>query len=143
MIDYLSPLLEEEPALDWQEPVRVPAADREEPGLPETVDSGKAGMEALHPAAAQTGVENLEGETLLDSDLSWAEPLEGRTVGSAVLDQRLRRTGRVSRLARGGGSAVTVTLPDRSSPAPALDLLDLDRAVQRDARRYDGGFTLY
>ena len=143
MIDYLSPLLEEEPNLDWQEPVWVPAADREEPGLPETVGSGKAGMEALHYAAAQTGVENLEGETVLNPDLSWAEPLEGRTAGSAVLAQRLRRTGRVSRLARGGGSTVTVTLPDRSSPAPALDLLALDRAVQRDARRYDGGFTLY
>ena len=108
MIDYLSPLLEEEPGLDWQEPVWVPAADREEPGLPETVDSGKAGMEALHYAAAQAGVENLEGETGLTPDLSWAEPLEGRTVSSAVLAQRLRRTGRVSRLARGGGSTVTV-----------------------------------
>ena len=143
MIDYLSPLLEEEPNLDWQEPIRVPAADRGEPGLPETVGSGKAGMEVLDYAAAQTGVENLEGETVLNPDLSWAEPLEGRTVSSAVLAQRLRRIGRVSRLARGGGSTVTVTLSDRSPPAPALDLLALDRAVQRDARRYDGGFTLY
>ena len=143
MIDYLSPLLEEEPGLDWQEPVWAPAADREEPGLPETVDSGKAGVEALRSAAAQTGVENLDGETVFATDLSWAESLEGRTLGAAELARQIRRTGRVSRLAREGGIPVTVPLPEASGSTAAPDLLDLDRAVQRDARRYDGGFTLY
>lgn len=143
MIDYLSPLLEEETELDWREPVWVPPADREEPGLPETVDSVRAGVEDLRYAAAQTGVENLDGETVLTPDLSWAEPLERRTLGAAELARRIRQTGRVSRLAREGGAPVTVTLPEVSGSAAAPNLLDLDRAVQRDARRYDGGFTLY
>lgn len=143
MIDYLSPLLEEEPSLDWQEPVWVPAADREAPGQSDRSVPAAAGVETLAQTPSKPLARDLDGETAPGLSLSWAEPLEGRTVGSAVLAQRLRRTGRVSRLARGGGTAVTVTLPDRSSPAPALDLLALDRAVQRDARRYDGGFTLY
>lgn len=143
MIDYLSPLLEEEPNLDWQEPVWVPAANREDPGEPDRSVPPAAGVENLSRTTSLSQARDLDGETAPELSLSWVEPLEGRTVGSAVLAQRLRRTNRVSRLARGGGSTVTVTLPDRSSPAPALDLLALDRAVQRDARRYDGGFTLY
>ena len=38
---------------------------------------------------------------------------------------------------------MTVTLVEGSSRAEHLDLETLDRAVQRDARRYDGGFSLY
>lgn len=142
MIDYLSPLLEEEPNLDWQEPVWVPAEDREEPGQPDRSIPPAAGVENLTRTRSRPQARNLDGETAPDLSLSWAA-LEEQTVSSAILAQRLRRIGRVSRLARGGGSTVTVTLPDRSSPTPALDLLALDRAVQRDARRYDGGFTLY
>lgn len=143
MIDYLSPLLEEETELDWREPAWVPAAERETPRPPETGEPAKAGVEALRYAAAQAGGVNLDGETELAPDLSWAEPLGRRTLGAAELAQRIRRTGRVSRLAREGGVPVTVTLPEASGSAAAPDLLDLDRAVQRDARRYDGGFTLY
>ena len=33
--------------------------------------------------------------------------------------------------------------PDRLTVTQLGALLALDRAVQRDARRYDGGFTLY
>ena len=37
----------------------------------------------------------------------------------------------------------TVTLSEAPDPAPGLTAGELDRAVERDARRYDGGFSLY
>lgn len=57
----------------------------------------------------------------------------------------LGQTSRVSRLVaeREAGRApaiVTVSVP---AAAERRDWEDLDRAVQRDARRYDGGFALY
>ncbi len=57
----------------------------------------------------------------------------------------LGRTARVSRLAAegaAGGSPAIVTVPAPAHEA-RRDWEDLDRAVQRDARRYDGGFALY
>ena len=143
MIDYLSPLLEEETGLDWQEPVRVPAADRKGSGAPDPERPAAAGVEPLAQTMGQVQGHDLAHGEAPDGDLLWAEPLEKRTLGAAVLAQRLRRTGRVSRLAQGGGTTMTVTLPEQVRSSQSLDLLALDRAVQRDARRYDGGFPFY
>lgn len=143
MIDYLSPLLEEETSLDWQEPVRVPAADRKGSGAPDPEDPAAAGVAPPTQTRTQVQGHDLANGEAPDRDLLWGEPLEKRTLGAAVLAQRLRRTGRVSRLAQGGRTAVTVTLPDQGGTRQSLDLLELDRAVQRDARRYDGGFPFY
>ena len=142
MIDYLSPLLEEETDLAWREEIRVPSADRQTAGL---VRSAPAAAGVTPPTQTRTQVQghDLANGEAPDRDLLWAEPLEKRTLGAAVLAQRLRRTGRVSRLAQGGRTAVTVTLPDQGGTRQSLDLLELDRAVQRDARRYDGGFPFY
>lgn len=51
--------------------------------------------------------------------------------------------GRVERLALGEerGQTVPLTLPVWSQGTESVE--SLDRAVQRDARRYDGGFSLY
>lgn len=49
------------------------------------------------------------------------------------------RTGFVQRERR----AFSVTLPEVPSEASGLTAEELDRAVERDARRYDGGFPLY
>lgn len=40
-------------------------------------------------------------------------------------------------------SAIEVLLPEKVQAEPGLTVEELDRAVERDARRYDGGFSLY
>lgn len=142
MIDYLSPLLEEETDLAWTEGVQVPPAGRQTADLVRLAPAA-AGVEPLTQTRAQGQGHDLANGEAPDRDLLWAEPLEKRTLGSAVLAQRLRRAGRVSRLAQGGGTIMTVTLPEQVRSSQSLDLLELDRAVQRDARRYDGGFPFY
>ena len=65
-------------------------------------------------------------------------------MGPAQLYAALRRTAGLSRLAAGGGGTIPVVLPAASAPVETgQDWEALDRAVQRDARRYDGGFSLY
>ena len=53
------------------------------------------------------------------------------------------KVGRVERLILGEerGQVVPLALPGWSQRAETVE--HLDRAVQRDARRYDGGFSLY
>ena len=69
---------------------------------------------------------------------------EERAEAAGVLLQALSRTGRSLRALRSGPGILTVTLPGESGETAAgADLESLDLAVQRDARRYDGGFPLY
>ena len=66
-----------------------------------------------------------------------------RGQGVGELSHRLARTAQAVRWLAGGGTAGTVPLP---SPVPGergTDWTALDRAVERDARRYDRGFPLY
>jgi len=61
--------------------------------------------------------------------------------GAAWLYQRLRATAAAAYPGRAGQ---TVTLVKEAGPAAqALSPTELDRALERDARRYDGGFTLF
>ena len=86
-------------------------------------------------------------------------PLTGaRTGAEAEWDAPLGRRGRelpvslaaALRKARTGADFVrrerrnlTVTLPEAPAVAGSFSAEELDRAVERDARRYDGGFSLY
>ena len=72
-------------------------------------------------------------------------PQEGGEISPRELYAALGRTARVSRLAAEGAAGrapAIVTVPAPVHEA-RQDWEDLDRAVQRDARRYDGGFALY
>ena len=64
-------------------------------------------------------------------------------VGRVELYAAMGKVGRVERLILGEerGQAVPLALSGWSQRAETVD--HLDRAVQRDARRYDGGFSLY
>jgi len=69
-------------------------------------------------------------------------PQKGRGEGSQAVYRSLVRSERAAGAVRGPGRRLTVTLPE--TPASGgLDAQELDRAVERDARRYDGGFWLY
>jgi len=75
--------------------------------------------------------------------------------GAAGLYRRLVRTGAAAERTARAGSGNTVRAETASGPAggwpgaepggmaPAFGPEELDRAFQRDARRYDGGFPLY
>lgn len=68
---------------------------------------------------------------------------ERSALAGEALYEALRRAARTARAGRQGPGTVALTLPDRAVSAPNLTLTDIDRAVQRDARRFDGGYTLY
>ncbi len=145
MRDYLTPLVEEEPGVEWKEPGR-PGERRpregEEAGLRPAEREIVEKREETTPFVEKSG-EFGEGFGENEDNFVWLDgPGRGRS-GAANLAGRLRRTGRVSRIARGEAPGLTVTAPEAAGGPGGMDLLELDRAVQRDARRYDGGFSLY
>ena len=74
----------------------------------------------------------------------WLPRTEGETGAASALLGALARTARSVRAIRGSAGVMTVTLPPAERPANrGVDVEALDLAVQRDARRYDGGFELY
>lgn len=159
MIDYLEELLEEEAAVDlagrplvtmgrkkrvWQEDEENPEEDRRG-GLEraETEGEGReAGVEGKYTDKAKGG-SWAESAARESRTLVWLEANRGGVPGGASLAEWLRRAERTARAAAGGQGVVSVTLPGEGRGHRPVDLLTLDRAVQRDARRYDGGFSLY
>lgn len=78
--------------------------------------------------------------------LEAGEPLgHGREQGAAALLERLSRARQTAGYGSGpGGGAVRLSVPQGAEAGGGgLELEALDRAVQRDARRYDGGFALF
>lgn len=144
MIDYLTPLLEGTPAADWREQPALPPEEVPEQSLEV---SGPAVVRSQGEDLSQTAGSPRDGESFGPERAARAfsepEVPDRRTTGAAELEAKLRQSGRLSWVARTGGTAVTVALPEGETTAPAADLLALDRAVQRDARRYDRGFTVY
>ena len=112
-----------------QEEIRVPSED----GTEETLEQVLSPEEWVPPALRE--VLRKEGRLPL---------AEERTEAAGILLQALSRTGRSLRALRSGPGVLTVSLPGESGgTAAGTDLESLDLAMQRDARRYDGGFPLY
>lgn len=117
---------------------------------------GKAA--SLPEKTRQTAIYNMQWAVIPHSENTWygeRRPLLGKaaptspltaagrtgSVSAAVLYQQLRQTEAAAQY-RGQAAAAAAFLPT----APHMDpvpLRELDRAFQRDARRYDGGFELY
>ena len=56
----------------------------------------------------------------------------------------LRRAERTTAFVQGSGRRLTVSLPESvGGECAGLSVEELDRAVERDARRYDGGSVFY
>lgn len=146
-----------EPRERAAEAASTPAAQTEAEGLSaerrrgETVDweeTPSAGtgprQEELVRAAARVGWPEPVGRGTAER-VPWAEEAAAGVLGVRALCQALGRTQRAVRLAeasRGGTAAQTVPVPEGAEERRA-DWEELDRAVQRDARRYDNGFALY
>lgn len=162
MIDYLERLLEEDEAAET-----LVGGRRVAVAIPREQDAGKSEEEA--PAAGEDGgAESLEAalagvrvlESLEDAPGlgeesefpeedgaagagAWLWQEQERSSAAGELLRAFQKTGRSVRAVRGGQGTVTVTLPETAGRAGEWDVLELDKAVQRDARRYDGGFSLY
>lgn len=80
---------------------------------------------------------------------AYAVPGERRSRGAAgesaaaALLSGLRRAEAGAGLTHGQGRPISVVLPGAEESSPGWGPEELDRAVERDARRYDGGFSLY
>lgn len=133
------------PSVELSSPEREDVRAEEGDAVPAAESGSEAGLWGLLSAAAlpETG--------------TWPTPTRGRG-GSAGVGTETRRedTGAGLRmLYRRAGEAVRpLTVPAahrdgggvvREEPAPAAGLTaqELDRAVRRDSRRYDGGMSIY
>ncbi|MBP3318614.1 MAG: hypothetical protein J6K94_01285 [Ruminiclostridium sp.] len=143
MIDYLEDLLEEETAVELPGDLVVPGGPRSGPSWEEDEAPLRTGR-SLKGDAPEEEIVLQEGEPLASADRpSWVEGTELPRTGAAELLTALTRTARTAGMVRQQGSPLTVTLTGETPQGGSLDLATLDRAVQRDARRYDGGFPLY
>ncbi|MBR5534528.1 MAG: hypothetical protein IKU62_06750 [Ruminiclostridium sp.] len=142
MIDYLEELLEEEGAVDLTGRPLVPVGRRKDLPWEDQVAQERTGPkeEAVEGAGA---AERLDGSLARAGIPSWAEEtLRSQSGGIRLLDQLTQKT-YTAGMIRQQGKPLTVTLPGESPQGGGMDLVAVDRAVQRDARRYDGGFSLY
>ena len=112
-------------------PIQVPGQVRR-PGL--------SGQESLSHDRGKDGVPDQPAGPDLPPWLPETEPDGAAGQG---LYEALAKARNAVRLVRQGQGGVTVTVPAASPAAPGLDLLTIDQAMERDARRYDGGFPLY
>lgn len=126
----------------------VPAGEEGERS-PETASPLAVGRRGALPAGGVSGgsLERTaaEGAEALPSSELPSGALEAATGrGTAgTLYAQARRTRAAAEYAAARRETVTVPVP-AAAPAPApLGAEGLDRLFQRDARRYDGGFTLY
>lgn len=165
MTDYLQALLDqerEETPPRWHDRggpwVRRSGPKKGRPAAPGGASWEEGQLEesaSLSAPAAQAVLAEPAGQGEDLADQRWSDPAGPRgeptlpqpgrqPMGPAQLYAALRRTAGLSRLAAGGGGTIPAVLPAASAPAETgQDWEDLDRAVQRDARRYDGGFSLY
>jgi len=137
-----------------------PLPEEESEALPEAVDLGQvrravAGVveRALAAEAAEiqaSVLDRREEETpaVEGTERALPVPAEGtetrraEAAAPARLWQRLARSAQWVGAAQGRARHITVEVPE-SGGSGGWDLYALDRSVERDARRYDGGFGLY
>ena len=143
MIDYLEDLLEEETVVELTGRPLLPVGRRTVPFREEEEASLRSGPSSKKGTPAEGAVGQGRAQRTDAGRPSWAEeavPL--RSAGVRLLEG-LRRAELAAGAILHQGSPVTVTLPEENLPGTGWDLERIDRAVQRDARRYDGGFFLY
>ena len=143
MRNYLEDWLSEEESVVVPPPARSMSRQRRTKQGEEAEEGNSAG---------QTSGKQIEND---GARMVWTEQREagGGTAGEkssgplaaerAAVPMALAKVGRVARLVLGEerGQVVPLALPGWSQRTETVE--HLDRAVQRDARRYDGGFSLY
>ena len=114
------------------------------------------------PAARETGAEEPgqeDGPSVsreeASRDLSfvlgkWTEDLDGTAVGKALpggqasgVERLYRRMAEAVAVSPVSAAAHGVIREEQTAEAAGLTVRELDRAVRRDSRRYDGGMSIY
>lgn len=158
MIDYLETLLTEEE--DWESALVLPhwlrrgreneffPEDRERETAP-VPDAGQRGaaeaaeawsLEDRRPAGGEDVLETIEQAA--QELVSLTEQVRPRPEGWSLYAQ-LGQARQIAQAAMGGREVTPFALTESLEQRTTADWGELDRAVQRDARRYDGGFFLY
>lgn len=155
LFDALSAALEEErePQAVLRE---VLAAQRSGVRTAESRQAGEQAPGETVPATGETGAgettplkrETGEGALWTASRSRAVQQAQAQTRTAAVLLHQVRAAGRMAGQIPGvsqirGEGERHGTLPVRPAARSGLDLRGVDRAFQRDSRRYDNGFTLY
>lgn len=142
MIDYLEDLVGEETAVELTGRPLATVGRRKVP-LWEEDEPFRAGQSPLGTTPPDGVVLQGKEQTREPTGRpSWVEETELPRTGAAELLTALTRTAQAAGVVR-QQAPLTVTLTGESPQTGNLDLHAIDRAVQRDARRYDGGFPLY
>ena len=142
MIDYLEDLLEEEETVELAVGSLTQVGRRNVLGWEEETPTRK--REGFREEAYPERMVFREGEKMAGVEgFSWPEVAPKGPSGAVRLLDELSRAGQAAGAVRQQAKPLTVTLTGERPQAGTLDLQALDRAVQRDARRYDGGFPLY
>jgi hypothetical protein len=117
-------------AADW-------LAQRENP----ETGTGLENLEALAGRVSDLVAEKLTG-TAAQPETGTQNPAEGRELANLI-----SKSGEVKDLSRDGNLWVAAETPDTGrgsfSSLGQADITALDRAVEREARRYDGAYRLY
>lgn len=120
-------------------PQALAAAAREAGGMkPAPGAAGYAGRTADGISGGETGAGAAEGPLRRTAEVEQA--------GDRGLAELYRQTARAIRPAASAAAPARIGLraPEREDGAPPpLTAEELDRAVRRDSRRYDGGMTIY
>ena len=158
MRDYLEAWLSEEVSVVLPDPVQsVRRSRRTKQSEEEGISAGQtSGKQMGDDGARMAWTEKLEeGGGMREEKASGPMAAERAAVPAALAESQVKqatrgalyaamgKVGRVERLALGEerGQAVPLALSGWSQRGETVE--SLDRAVQRDARRYDGGFSLY
>ena len=160
MRDYLEDWLSEEesvvvpgPAQSVRRPRRTKQTEEAEGGISagqtseKQIRNDRARMAWTENGEEETGAAAV-GDAAAFSEERGALPMalaesQTRQTAQGALYAAMGKVGRVERLALGEerGQAVPLSLPVWTQRTETVE--SLDRAVQRDARRYDSGFSLY
>lgn len=149
MIDEV-PAEEERTREELEKPV-LPAVS----GMPGLGETGEAAQGFFSRGTEKDGVERVGLSPVAEgpSDGGGAD-LSRQRERTFPLEEETRRAGttlyrsvaaaeRAAGFARTERRNISVTVPEERTGVSGLDAETLDRAVERDARRYDGGFELY
>lgn len=155
MIDYLEELLDEQEQEEEQAgtpdmgAVFLPAGRRSAQGQTgtETVQKAAEGAETAEAtdreAASAALTERTEGylTAALKRQEGYLSPGQARSWAAGLYRETVMAGQAAGTLRQGSGRLLTVT--EGAEPNPGLGAAELDEIFARDARRYDGGFSLY
>ena len=154
------------PVIDWLEEALNGAQPHEEHSSLAEALKRSAGV-LSRPAVRENGAEGTPeesgqgdglslnrgevGQTLPSALRKWAEDLDGAAVGKGLpggqafsgVEHLYRRMAEAVAVSPISAAVPGVVREEQTAETAGLTVRELDRAVRRDSRRYDGGMSIY